>query len=69
MTQSSPPPPNEYGQVFREYRPKRLLLEDTEHPPPNEYGQMVREYRPKRENGRENGEGIYGSLYKLSLSE
>ena len=28
-------------------------------PPPNEYGQMVREYRANRENGK----GIYGSLY------
>ena len=34
-------------------------------PPPNEYGQKVREYRPEKENGQ----GIYGSLYKISLPE
>ena len=46
---------------------KSKFLDDTEQPPPpsNEYGQMVREYPPKRENGQ----GIYGSLYKVSVPE
>ena len=92
-----PHPPNEYGKMVKEYRPKRengqgiygshfkLCLpkkwvcnasnlgkksnfrktQSSPPPLPNEYGQMVTEYRPKRENGQ----GIYGSLYKLSLPE
>ena len=51
------------GKLSGNIGPKGCLLEDTEQPPLNEYGQMVMEYRPKRENGK----GIYGSLYKLSL--
>ena len=37
----------------------------TQSSPPYEYGQILKEYRPNRENGQ----GIYGSLYKLSLPE